>query len=452
MDDQVYDYIVIGAGPAGIGFINTIKTHDNVKVALIELGSEMDSRTCQILQNKTCQDCTPGQCPMIHGIGGASLLGGYKLSCFPAGTFLNNILSNNTSDTKCYNDILERFANLFKLDENKTLSLEEIKIAEKYYQTKKYNFKYYKSYICELEQFKIAYNKFLFTGINCNLDIFLQYEAWECTLEDDNLYNIYIKKKQNKKILKTKHIILATGRSGSKLLKLLNDKFELGAAPNHLEVGVRIEFPTHIFPDIDKHHNDLKLLRNDVRTFCISKNGRLSPYFANGMYIVDGYYSKSKKTTFTNLALMYRLPENKFNPTIQYIKNNIRKISKGIPIIQDYESLKLRQSPNLTTQFDSSIIFFKTGNIHDIYPTDIYNILVKEIIFFVESFIPKKYHNQINIIAPAIEYYWPDFPIDNNFMIKDNIYMIGDCCGKYRGILQAYVAGAALCSKLINKI
>lgn len=450
MSATIYDIAIIGLGPAGIGFVNSVGEKNTKRIIAIDAGNMMEKRRCKILQNKQCCKCNKELCQMIHGIGGASLLGGHKISCFPAGTFLNHLLTKENHDIEYYSLLLKRLSTVINMEppQTKPFSIHDVEI---FYNKLDYSFKYYDSYLCSIKNLKKGYS-FLLKNLE-NIDYMSNSKVISCKQQEDDLFVLDIKIKDKITTIYTKKIIFAVGRSGQELLNQVNNNLSLNGECNHLEIGVRLEFPSDIFDSIDKYHNDLKLIHNNTRTFCISKKGMLSPYYLNGIYIVDGFYDLNNPSNYTNLALMYRLNKDRNNTIIfDQIKDNIKHKFNSIPIIQDYKSFSNHTNNVDISKINSSISFLTRGSIFDIYPDSICKILVSETKHFVDSFISPDKQNKINIIAPSLEYYWLDFPIKDDFSIKENIYLIGDCSGKYRGILQAYVAGSILARNLlINK-
>jgi uncharacterized FAD-dependent dehydrogenase len=325
----------------------------------------------------------------------------------------------------------------------------DISNAKRYYSKLGYEFKYYDSYLCNIDNLRKGFT-FLTQKIKYT-DVYLNTSVIAIKKENSG-YELRMRNKDGDSSISCRKIVFATGRSGIDLLNKSNIDLALGGEPNHLELGIRLEFPSNIFEGIDKYHKDLKLIRNNIRTFCVSKQGKLSPYFCNGLYIVDGFFDISVPTGFTNLALMFRIEKNKTNTAIfESVRDKMIKHYNLIPIVQDYLSFRNRKSEVCLEEISSSISFLTKGTIFNIYPTEISNALVEETSHFVESFINKDDFNKVNVIAPALEYFWLDFPIRKDFSVNESIYFIGDCSGKYRGILQAFVAGSILGNKFFKE-
>jgi uncharacterized FAD-dependent dehydrogenase len=90
---------IVGLGPAGIGTAHTLSYSKLARSTLcLDAGKHSTYRSCPVLQNKSCIKCNP--CEMISGFGGCSVLGGGKISAFPAGGKFINILDSNDMGMK----------------------------------------------------------------------------------------------------------------------------------------------------------------------------------------------------------------------------------------------------------------------------------------------------------------------------------------------------------------
>ena len=72
-----YDVIIVGAGPGGL--FTAYKLAGKLKVAIFELGRDIDKRKCPSdLAESFCTKCKP--CNITFGVGGAGGLSGGKLN------------------------------------------------------------------------------------------------------------------------------------------------------------------------------------------------------------------------------------------------------------------------------------------------------------------------------------------------------------------------------------
>ncbi len=109
-----------------------------------------------------------------------------------------------------------------------------------------------------------------------------------------------------------KDLVLATGRSGSKWISQICDKFGVEQKKNRVDIGVRIELPAEVFKHITDDVYESKIVYktdkyNDmVRTFCMNPYGEVVAENTNGIVTVNGhsYDSSELHTNNTNFALL----------------------------------------------------------------------------------------------------------------------------------------------------
>lgn len=439
---------IVGLGPAGIGAALTFSNSClSSRVLCLDAGRSLD-RFCPVLQNSSCNN--EDLCSMISGLGGSSLLGGHKFSTFPAGSELVTIMGSSDLANEKLMYALNILKNHLSLRQPE-IPNNDIDEAKIFFEKLGFEFRYYDSYICNQEDIQKAYNTIFSKILSKGISIITNMEVIDITSNDSGF--MLVTKQNNHKItITTKYLILGIGRFGRNLLRSLNRNWSLGGRENHLEVGVRLEFPTELLPDITKYHKDLKLLFNNARTFCVCKDGKLAPYRFGGIFLVDGYYNPVYTTGFTNLAIMIRLKPSDQNEAIfNEINKRVIRIGKGKPVRQiltDYLELENNYSYEYSR---SSISFWEWGNINHCFPRPLSTEIKDAVYYFISRLIPKTQWEKISIFAPAIEYSWPSFPIKSDFSIIPNLYLIGDCTGRFRGILQAFCSGI-VCAESIKDL
>ena len=83
MGDNMYDVIIIGAGPAGLFCAyELIENNPKLKIALIDKGHKEDTRICPMkINGGKCLNCNP--CQIMSGYGGAGTFSDGKLNFIP---------------------------------------------------------------------------------------------------------------------------------------------------------------------------------------------------------------------------------------------------------------------------------------------------------------------------------------------------------------------------------
>lgn len=443
---------IIGLGPAGIGsaltFLNSNLAGD---ILCIDAGNLFNNRSCPVLQGKSCDK--EKHCQIISGLGGCSLFGS-KLSLFPAGSGFVDILGSRKLAQEKIQDALKLMSRWLSLEAPK-LNNNTTKRAQLFWEQLGFKYKYYNVYLYDQRELRKAFH---------NIILDLKYSGAKL-LERTSL--IDIKPKERGLIILAKHVsgkdtiiyakylILGIGRAGNSLLRSLNSKLNLNGKENHLEVGVRIEFPTRLCPDIDKYHKDLKLLFGDARTYCLSKNGKIALYHIDGVCFTEGYSTSEPSTDLTNIGILVRLKPSSYNDRILYeIKKRTLELMEGKPGVQVLDEY-LREdnlSQSVDLPFKASISYWNKVNINNIFPFPISEKIRKAVYYFVSRIFPKNYWKNIIVFAPEVHYAGLSFPVKSNFSIFPNMYLVGECTGKFRGVLQSFTSGVICAQNIISDI
>jgi uncharacterized FAD-dependent dehydrogenase len=186
---------------------------------------------------------------MISGFGGCSLLGGGKIADFPAGRKFINILGSYDMGRKKLLEGLKFFGNYLPL-QKPNITSNDIKIASELFKNLGFDYKYYDAYIYDQEKLRIAYQKVFSQMRDAGMSILLNTELTKIDCEE-NGFKLVAKRGKESITIFTKYLILGVGRLGRSMLKSLNAKLDLGGKENHLDVGIRLEFPTDLYLDIE---------------------------------------------------------------------------------------------------------------------------------------------------------------------------------------------------------
>lgn len=292
------------------------------------------------------------------------------------------------------------------------------------------------------------------------IEIFLEEQVSDILKQNE-----YFEIITNKATYKTKKILLAVGRIGSRQLTKIADSLGIKYEDEEqeIEIGIRIEAPYKIFDKINNLHNDLKLKikvneNEEVRTFCQDYKGYITKcvYNLNGDKVVsslDGHIIGTDEeggalSEVVNLAVHHRY---KVDYSIDEIYKFISKINKkGKPIIQSLE--------NFMNNTDDENILKNKLSMPDVFEDNINNYLpertcelLKNFILKIDKVLPGFAGGTNTVYAPSFEMGWKKFEIDN-FMetnIKD-IYIGGDATGHFRGAMQSMASGVIIARKILK--
>lgn len=469
IDKFVYDACVIGMGPAGIGA--TLRMLENGKdksIVCVEAGNDPWSRNCHLRENpnlirrdyylpeeRATDLCIVNannkqvghSCEVISGFGGCSFVSGGKLSLFPAGKNLSNIIKSEEQTKSSLLSSLNFFKNYVTISDSKSTS-EVIKRGEQFFQNMGFNYKYYDSFTFDpwelTNSLKSVYVDFEKKGVKILtrtkfINLSFKNEVFEVELET---LDLNVEPKISK--IYSKKVFLALGRSGRNKLWELSTKLKLPSVKNHVDIGLRLEFPKDMNDFIDKYHNDLKLFYKDSRTFCVCTSGKVSPYYLNGIFYTEGHQSPNFKTDFTNFAITVRIPQSKeSNDLMKFVENASVKHFSGLIAKQSLTSFlgieNGTKEPKITGTLPMEIS--KVGDICNLYPKDVCATLKSAVNYISQKFFDQESLGDINVYGPEMDYGGLRFELNSDFSIMPNLYMIGDCTGQFRGILQAFTSG-----------
>lgn len=401
----MYDIVFVGAGPCNLSSCNYLKNHSNLNFLMIDMGRPISER-----DHKSPKDSVIGE-------GGAGFYSDGKYSFFPAGTTIWD-LPNKIFLRRAYDyleTILKNFCDIPPFPTNNgdsNLSNE-------------WNLKEYQSIYLSLDDRKSLINdltKMYRESIMANTEVV-------DIIDEKSKYVIICKNilsGQTYEIF-TKKIVLGGGRFMPlflKQIKIIPMKFK------RLEFGVRIEGPAQSELYNCSFRTDPKFIKYDsidnveYRTFCWCRNGEAVCTNSNGILTYSGR-SDCEPTIKSNFGMNVRF------------KNDVK--------------IDLMNKALNTDPFQVSL------NNHQQIPKNyqnIYQYLHPQIISFLDFIGIRKaeYHNY-TLLGPTIEGVG-EYPVtDENLKISNsNIWIGGDACGKFRGIVAAMISGIYIAMQLVDLV
>lgn len=440
---------IVGLGPSGIGTALTFSSSSFAKnVMCIDAGKPINDKSCSILQKHTCEKKEP--CQVISGFGGCSLYGG-KISVFPAGSGLVDVLDSKDLAQKKLAKAFSLLKNYLPL-KKRNITLGDREKAKKMFRKMGFEYKYYDAYLYSQEELRKSYQKMFLQLKSSGVSLLLNTKLNKIDCEE-NGFELAVTSDGQEITIFTNYLILGIGRLGQSFLRCLNSKINLGGKENHLDLGVRLEFPTNLYLDINKYHNDLKLLFNDARTFCVCKDGKIAPYFLEDVYFTEGCDNSIHRTNLINLGILIRLESSSQNKLIfDEIKHRMLQFSNGklgVERLSDYLNI-CAETNNSFESFDSFRSFCVPAHLNQYFPQSIARKIKKAVHYFTSRLLPKDCWDEVLVFAPEVGYGGLFFPVNSNFSIIPKMYLVGDCTGRFRGILQAFSSGIACAESIIG--
>jgi len=443
-DTYSVEVCCVGLGPAGIGAAFALAKSPVAKRTLcLDAGVSVDSRHCQILEDKSCESENP--CKMISGVGGCSLVSSGKISGYPAGSGLVSVLGAEDLAKETLKKSLKTLRDFLPMTES-NIECDPM-VAKEKFQKLGFRYRYYPVYVFSHKDLAKAYKMILLRIESKGVSVLLNTKVTEI-IQKNKHFRLTAVHEDREITIFARHVILAVGRFGQKLLKSLSTRTNITHKGYHLDIGIRLEFPTEMYPNIDECHKDLKLLFDNARTFCVCKGGKIAPYRYEDVFVLEGYYDPALRTRFTNVSIMVRLKPSQANEEIfKDMKARVLRISGGIPVRQMLPKF-LGVGAN-SGYSASSISFWQWGDVNECFAPKISKKIRKAVNHFVSKLLPKNQWWQVSVFSPEVDYRL-SFTIESDFSIIPGLYLIGDCTGRFRGILQAFCSGNICAEKIIG--
>jgi uncharacterized protein len=413
------------------------------RVVCLEAGVDCALRSCSVLEQNSCRRVTP--CQIVGGVGGASVLSGGKISAFPAGRSMAISLGDDTD--ACLDNALRLFQEFVPL-EKPTFSDDAKRQAQVYYGDLGFEYRYYDAFLYQQSDLICGYQRMQRELEAAGTEIHLSSRAVSISRQGDGFHVDAIIEGQRTQV-HCQAVIFAGGRTGAKLLATLAPQIGLSCHEGVLDVGVRLEFPSAIWPTVNAAHNDLKLHFGGHRTFCVCKDGWVAPYRVGNIFLTEGHAETNRRTGFTNLAITTR---RNGTPTglFEEIGERVEAISGGKPVRQRLGDFLAGRASEPSQSHGSSISFWEWGNVADCFPSDVTLAVSEGVDFLTARLLPHGLAD-ISVFGPEVDRYWPRYWLADGFQTEvPGMYIIGDASGQFRGILQAFCSGLSCAAQLVK--
>jgi len=259
-------------------------------------------------------------------------------------------------------------------------------------------------------------------------------------------------------------IILAPGRADYDWLQKQLDRLQVGYHDNIVDIGIRVETKEEHYPIVKDYYDPKILFPNKVRTFCTNSGcAHIVREKYKGYYSINGHSlsKENRPNGLVNFALLktIRLTE----PVVsgqqfgKILGQMVMQLSGGSVIMQRVGDFRLGSRSKKET-FNSDLYDFeptlKSAVAADLslsMPSKILRDIWKSL-KMLDTIIPGVLHPSTILYYPEIKTYSnkPKF-IDNNFMVKDGYYIIGDAAGTSRGITAAWASGIRAANGILSK-
>lgn len=251
-------------------------------------------------------------------------------------------------------------------------------------------------------------------------------------------------------------VMVGVGRGGNGWLER-GLPSEIGWTPSYVDIGVRLETPKIILEPITSVTHDPKFVYysttdDRVRTFCVNPGGwvslELNRSDGGEFYTINGHSNKRTKTEMTNLALLTSVSFTEpFNNPFEFGHHvaSLSNLLGGKALVQRITDLK--RGRRSTRERVSRSIYQPT--LREATPGDISFALpyrqllgILEMVDALDRLAPGVVSDNSYLYATEIKFYGHRFKVSNSMESEvPGLYIIGDCSGYTRGIMQSCVSG-----------
>ena len=465
--NQTYDVIVIGAGPAGIfTALEMTERKPESRVLIVDTGRAIARRACPARINGQCVHCDP--CGIVHGWAGAGAFSDGKLSLSDeVGGQISEYMGHKRAMEYIQraDDIYLRFGASPVVHGRDDRRVEEIA-----YQASRHNIRLVPCPVRHLGTENAgpvlgAMHDHLVTNTHTT---FLELTtAQDILVEDGHVTGVRIQPKTGEGFTACAPcVVAAPGRGGAQWLSEAVGKLGLRTKNNEVDIGVRVEVPNAIMDGLTRDLYEAKLVyysdtyENKVRTFCMNPGGEVSQeYYEGGIAVVNGhsYEDESRHTGNTNFALLVSTSFTEpFNQPIEYGRYiaQLGNMLTGGPIMVQRlgDLLKGRRTDASRLRKSTTIPTLSTavpGDLSFVLPARHLTSITEALRAF-DHLAPGLYSQNTLLYGVEVKFYSSKVLVNSNFETAiSGLYAIGDGAGITRGLMQASVTGMAVADDIV---
>ena len=454
------NYVIVGAGPAGIfTALELIRLGSDKKIIIVEKGAPIEKRSCPKSKTKKCVNCKP-YCHITTGFSGAGAFSDGKLSLSSeVGGDLPSLIGDSFAQEMInYTDSIylefgadPRVEGLGNTEEVKAIRKRAIQAGLKlvdcpirHLGTEKAQEIYY-----SIEKYLIERGVEIMFGVECK----------NLILEEGICRGIEITVKGEADKIFADRTIVATGRRGADWLEDICAEHNIAHQPGTVDIGVRVEVRNEVLEQVNNVLYESKLIgyphpfKNKVRTFCQNPGGFVSQEnYDNDLAVVNGHSYKELKSNNTNLAILcsHNFSEP-FNQPIKYaqkVGELTNMLGAGHILVQRFGDI-LDGKRTWQKELDRSNV---RPTLPDAVAGDITAAMpyraMTNIINFIQAMdivVPGFASTETLLYSPELKFYSNRVKMDErlNTNIK-GLHCLGDSSGWTRGLMMASVMGVLM--------
>lgn len=443
----MYDIILVGAGAAGVFCAyELVKDKTDKKILMIEKGYPLNKRKCPKTISKV-KECKCKCCSIMEGFYGA---GGFSDGKYNITNNFGGELYRYIGDEEAI-DLMWEVDNINLKMGGKDAKLYSTTNGDLKAKAIRHDLHLLDAKVRHLgtdRNLIIAENMYNF--IKDKIEIKFETEVLDVEKYEDG----FIIETKNE-TFKGKKLIVATGRTGSKWIGKICEKFNIKTENNRVDIGLRVELPAIVFKHITDDVYESKIVYktkkyNDmVRTFCMNPYGRVVTESYGDIVTVNGhsYSNEELHTENTNFALLVsnRFTEpfknsNEYGESIARLSN---MLGGGVLMQRFGDLVKGRRSSErrMLKSFLKPTLEATPGDLSLVLPKRQLDDII-EMIYALDKIAPGTANEDTLLYGVEVKFYNSNIEVDKNLETTvKGLYVLGDCSGVTHSLSQAAASG-----------